>query len=715
MLKHHIDQFAHIEITCGLFLDELQKIWDEVGEPEGDRDTVLLEIEQKCLEVYRRKVDAAKHCRAQLQKEIAVSEAELADIRSAMGEQSPHRDRKAGGSLKKELDTIVLQLEDIRKQKIERKNQFAEVLHQIRNISNEFWGDSEGNLYKAILDETDLSVRRLEELRKQLLKLQNQKSNRLKKVSDHLNTLNSLCSVLGMDLRHIAGEIHPSFNDSKGTKDVSNQTIENLAAAVQNLKEVKIQRTQRLQNLASALLEMWHLMDTPTEDQLMFLNITRKIAASEPEITEPNLLSVNLLNNVEAEVSRLEQLKLSKMKELVMKKKVELEQICSQMHMVTEAVNAMEYSVEAMESGAVDPMYLLEQIELQIARVKEEALSRKEILEKVEKWLVACQEESWLEEYNRDENRYNGGRGAHLTLKRAEKARALVNKIPAMVEVLTSKTKAWEEQRGNKFLYDGGRLLSMLEQHSILRQEKEQDMQRQKDLKRVHGQRIAEQEALYGSKPSPSKSGKKASGTPRGVVTNRKFSLGGAMLPNPKPEKSASRLHPSKKGDFLNQKSSLSHQQHSGWRTSQIPAYSVKKHSSFAANAPENESLMVRKPLSPVSPLVLSKGNRDNSLEDQKTTRTSSSQKTFPHNESLLGTPSKRIAGCDEENRTPKTMPIPMPTTPSSVSIPMITATTPATQCLSLGAIMLENNDQPIEYSFEEVRVGFILPKTSCH
>lgn len=153
---------------------------------------------------------------------------------------------------------------------------------------------------------------------------------------------------------------------------------------------------------------------------------------------------------------------------------------------------------------------------------------------------------------------------------------------------------------------------------------------------------------------------------------------------------------------------------HAGRRTSQIPAYSVKKHSSSAANAPENESLMVRKPLSPVSPLVLSKGNRDNSLEDQKTTRTSSSQKTFPHSESLLGTPSKRIAVCDEENRTPKTMPIPMPTTPSSVSIPMITATTPATQCLSLGAaIMLENNDQPIEYSFEEVRVGFILPKTS--
>ena len=48
-------------------------------------------------------------------------------------------------------------------------------------------------------------------------------------------------------------------------------------------------------------------------------------------------------------------------------------------------------------------MHLLEEIELDIAMVKEEALSRKDILDKVEKWLTACVEESWLEEYNRVE------------------------------------------------------------------------------------------------------------------------------------------------------------------------------------------------------------------------------------------------------------------------------------------------------------------------
>ena len=44
---------------------------------------------------------------------------------------------------------------------------------------------------------------------------------------------------------------------------------------------------------------------------------------------------------------------------------------------------------------------MLEQIGLHIGRVKEEALYRKDILEKVEKWMIACEEECWLEEYNR--------------------------------------------------------------------------------------------------------------------------------------------------------------------------------------------------------------------------------------------------------------------------------------------------------------------------
>lgn len=36
-----------------------------------------------------------------------------------------------------------------------------------------------------------------------------------------------------------------------------------------------------------------------------------------------------------------------------------------------------------------------------IYKAKEEATSRKDIMDKVEKWMASCDEERWLEEYSR--------------------------------------------------------------------------------------------------------------------------------------------------------------------------------------------------------------------------------------------------------------------------------------------------------------------------
>lgn len=54
---------------------------------------------------------------------------------------------------------------------------------------------------------------------------------------------------------------------------------------------------------------------------------------------------------VEAEVTRLEELKSSKMKELVLRKRTELEEICLKTHLVPEVDSAVENVVEAIESG----------------------------------------------------------------------------------------------------------------------------------------------------------------------------------------------------------------------------------------------------------------------------------------------------------------------------------------------------------------------------
>ncbi|KAF5480297.1 hypothetical protein F2P56_001059 [Juglans regia] len=727
MSNPQTDTLLQVETTCGSLLYELQIIWDEVGESDTDRDKLLLEIEQECLEVYRRKVDLANRSRAQLRQAIADSEAELAAICSTMGERPVHirQSDKNAGSLKEELRRTLPQLEEMRKRKSDRRNQFLEVQEQIQDISREIYGTTEYISSKKVADESDLSLRKLEELHRELHELQKEKSDRLRQVQEHVSTVNSLCSVLGVDSKKIVTEVHPSLGDSVGSKNISNNTIDQLAAAIRKLREVKLQRMQRLQDLASTMLELWNLMDTPIEEQQMFQTVTCNIAASEHEITEPNTLSVDFINYVEAEVSRLEELKSSKMKELVLKKRSELEEFCRKTHMVPEVDSTMDDAIEAIESGVVDPACVLEQIELQIAKVKEEAFSRKEILEKIEKWLAACDEESWLEEYNRDENRYNAGRGAHLTLKRAEKARSLVNKLPAMVDALASKTIAWEKERGFEFTYDGIRLLSMLEEYTLLRQEKEQERRRQRDQKKLQEQLIAEQEVLYGSKPSPLKtqSVKKAPRMSTGGASNRRVSVGGTMIHTPKPDllqsvKASPHSRPIRKSDRVHLNDQLNPQDDgssvlsAGRRGLDIAGLPVKKHSFGNGNVREGESPVMRIPFSPISSTASSKANMTNFSDELNARHSETLKNTLPTNNMQFTSPSKTASMATEENKTPKALPIFVPTTPSTVSVPMQTATTPAPQPVPFGIHAVEEILQEIEYSFEEMRAGFVLSKT---
>ncbi|KAF8783659.1 hypothetical protein HU200_000420 [Digitaria exilis] len=51
-------------------------------------------------------------------------------------------------------------------------------------------------------------------------------------------------------------------------------------------------------------------------------------------------------------------------------------------------------------ASLIDPSELLANIESQILRAKEESLSRKDIMDRINKWIAACDEEAWLEEYN---------------------------------------------------------------------------------------------------------------------------------------------------------------------------------------------------------------------------------------------------------------------------------------------------------------------------
>ncbi|KAG6533623.1 65-kDa microtubule-associated protein 1-like [Zingiber officinale] len=498
------------ETTCGSLLQQLQLIWDEVGESDEERDKMLLQLEQECLDVYKRKVEQASKTRALLLQSLADSRAELSSVLSALGEKAfAGIPDKSSGTIKEQLASVAPLLEELCIQKEERIREFADVQLQIEKIREEIAGTLKigQQIETPIVDKEDLSLKKLGEYQSQLQELQKEKGDRLHKVLDFVSTVHDLCAVLGLDFFSTITEVHPSLNDSVSvqSKSISNDTLSKLSTMIVALKEDKKMRLQKLQDLAAQLTDLWNLMDTPMEERELFSHITCNISATVDEVTVPGALALDLIEQAEVEVERLDQLKASKMKEIAFKKQTELEDIYARAHIDIDPASAREKILALIDSGNVEPSELLAEMDSQILKAKEEAMSRKEILDKVEKWMSACEEESWLEDYNRDDNRYNSSRGAHLNLKRAEKARILVNKIPALVDTLVAKTHAWEEDRGMLFMYDSVPLLAMLEEYTMLRQEREEEKRRQKDQKRIIEQHTTEQESVFGSRPSPAR------------------------------------------------------------------------------------------------------------------------------------------------------------------------------------------------------------------
>ncbi|KAI9385639.1 hypothetical protein POPTR_011G092500v4 [Populus trichocarpa] len=516
------------ETTCGTLLQKLQEIWDEVGESDEERDKMLIQIEQECLDVYKKKVEQIAKSRAQLLEALSDARIELARLLSALGEKCfAGLPEKASGTIKEQLAAIAPILEQLWEQKAERVKEFSDVQTQIQKICGEIAGNLNINGNPTV-DDADLSLKKLDEYHAQLQELQKEKSDRLHKVLEFVSSVHDLCAVLGMDFFSTVTDVHPSLNDSTGMQSISNDTLARLAKTVLALKEEKKQRLHKLQELANQLMDLWNLMDTPMEERKLFDHVTRNMLASVDEVTVPKALALDLIEQAEVEVERLDLLKASRMKEIAFKKQAELEEIYARAHVEIAPDVAREKIMALIDSGNVEPAELLADMDNQISRAKEEALSRKEILDKVEKWMSACEEESWLEDYNRDENRYNASRGAHLNLKRAEKARILVNKIPALVDTLVAKTRAWEEDRGIQFAYDGVPLLAMLDEYAMLRQEREEEKQRMRDQKKFHEQQNTEQESSFGSRPSPARQvstkkvvGSRANGGANGTPSRR--------------------------------------------------------------------------------------------------------------------------------------------------------------------------------------------------
>ncbi|CAO2202671.1 unnamed protein product [Urochloa humidicola] len=475
------------ESLCAHLLQELKMIWNEVGQDQNERERILEELEQECQEVYRRKVNSANMSRIQLHQALAESEAEFTNLLLSLGERSfPGRPEKMAGTLKEQLNSITPALQEMQMRKEARLKQFMDVQTEIQRIASEIAGRL-GN-QAVTVNEEDLSLKKLEEFQSELQRLKREKSDRLCKVEEYKVLIHNFAKVMGMDPSKILANVHPRLLDGPNeqqTKNISDDILKRLNVTVQQLKEEKNNRWEKLQNLVKALTNLWDTLDTTMEERQPYGQIKKVAMTSVNGMLGPGSLTLETIQQVESEVQRLNQLKASKMKELFLKKRAEVDEICKKSHMDMPYQTEMDKIMNLIMSGDVVHDDLLKTMDEYISKAKEEATSRKDIMDKVEKWMASCDEERWLEEYSRDERRYSISRGAHRHLKRAERARIIVNKIPGLVEQLMAKTQFWEQERNKIFYHDELPLLAMLKDYKLTLKEKEEEKYRQRENKKI--------------------------------------------------------------------------------------------------------------------------------------------------------------------------------------------------------------------------------------
>ena len=163
---------------------------------------MILQLEEDCLNVYRKKVEQTRKQKEDLIEELSFGESDIEKILSALGERESFsrvcellypfhaflyvsfaycmflhmQVEKLGGTLLEQLAKVEPVLEDLRRRRDERVEEFMVVQAQIVRLHAEISGTIEnGDPVPPLVDETNLSLRRLAEFKSQLKELQTEK------------------------------------------------------------------------------------------------------------------------------------------------------------------------------------------------------------------------------------------------------------------------------------------------------------------------------------------------------------------------------------------------------------------------------------------------------------------------------------------------------------------------------------------------------------
>ncbi|KAI3973255.1 hypothetical protein MKW92_001495 [Papaver armeniacum] len=332
------------DTTCATLLKQLHQIWDEecldiykknvdqagkssahlsqqmqheVGEEDDKHNDMLHQIDQELFGVYEIKVDEAANLTksinngtfSELEKTVELLKREELQKTSSKLAQTVEfltKEKMERLRMVQHLAAQLFELWSLMDTSPEERSMFDHVACYISATVDEV--TLPGALDLAWIEDAKWEVRRLEVKvsTKEDPNKEHIESARLKflKAHDSVRAVYDLCSVLGMDFLNITDEVHPGLVMGLRPDIIDDELLSKLARTVENLKQEKMQRLEKLQELAGQLYDLWNFMDTSPEERSSFQH------------SQPEALALSCINHAKVEVERLEMMKACKVTEI---------------------------------------------------------------------------------------------------------------------------------------------------------------------------------------------------------------------------------------------------------------------------------------------------------------------------------------------------------------------------------------------------------------
>jgi len=474
------------EKEASTMLFEMDQVWDAIGCSEEDRSGMLHEIGHRVLAVYTTALKEAEAARDSLQREIAEARAGIAKVHEQLGEgdafdldavcpRSPVDKRGKKLALKAQLEALEPYVKDAAGKKSERLAVLVDVRESVRVLHEQLGDGLETE--EVDPDHGDISKARLEVFTVSLHEAQAEKEYRCGQVGSVLRELHSASGALGVDAKAVAEGVDPSFGEflpQALAKEplrgvcVHSKRIKALKDVKNEMRLVEKRNRERLGTMCVRLQHLWRLLDSPVSDlkpvaaalrlggDLDALRTAGWEGDLEIAVQQASNFSDATLEGVAEALDRLEAAKNGRMREVVARRREDLAALEAECHL-TPCVFSKQIDDEHANFGEGD----LDTVEARIAVVQEELQRRAPIFEQIDRLRKTLEERDWVREWEVSGEKF--GRGAHVMLKRAERANKMVAALPKLIGKLRKEIGAWEEEQGTDLLYDGTRYLATLQ------------------------------------------------------------------------------------------------------------------------------------------------------------------------------------------------------------------------------------------------------------